>query len=72
MRGDDPIPKPADANANERIREAANTLFVRWLFGPPGLHIRDYADKLTIKAAVNGPTCNEDSDHGKTSLVSPA
>lgn len=73
MSNDEPLSKPTEAEATERIREEACTLFVRWLFGPPALHIRDHAVHMcTTRVTMITPTTNEVSEHGTISLVPAA
>ena len=69
---DDTSPPPRDAEAAERIRQEAETLFVRWLFGPPGVHIRDYVGSSSTGVVVTTPMRSEESEDGETSLVTAA
>ncbi len=43
-----------------RLREMA--LVVKWLFGPPGLHIRDYMETLDV-STTHKPS-QEETQHG--------
>jgi hypothetical protein len=61
-----------DAEAIERLRQEAESLFVRWLFVPPGLHIRDYAGGPPSQVAAMTPTSGKESSGGETSVVPAA
>jgi hypothetical protein len=50
-----------DADATERIRQEADALLVRWLFGPPGLHIRDYVGRTASQVPSTTRTRSEES-----------
>ena len=63
---------PMDADVTERIRQEADALLVRWLFGPPGLHIRDYVGRVAPEAPVTMPTRRKRSDDGETSFIPAA
>ena len=71
MSEPEPLPKLADAKADERTLEGAIAQFVRWLFGPPGRHSRGCAVHMSnVPVAI--PTESEASGHGKTSDLSAA
>ena len=61
-----------DVEAIERIRQEAGTLFVRWLFGPPDLHIRDDMGRPSTEVAVTIPTRSEEAEGGETRVVPAA
>jgi hypothetical protein len=63
---------PMDTAATERIRQEADALLVRWLFGPPGMHIRDYVGRTAHTAPVTTPTRRKRSDDGETSFIPAA
>lgn len=51
-----------------RLREM--TLVIRWLFGPPGLHIRDYLGTADIPS--NHMPSQEKREHGEVRNLRPA
>lgn len=51
-----------------RIREM--TLVLQWLFGPPGLHIRDYLGTVDVSSAHKPP--QEEKQHGAVRDLRPA
>jgi hypothetical protein len=61
-----------DAEAIVRIRQEADTLLVRWLFGPPGLHIRDYVGRTAPGVPAITPLKSKESEDGETRLVPAA
>ena len=63
---------PMDADVSERIRQEADTLLVRWLFGPHGLHIRDYVGRTAHKVPVTTSTRRKRSNDGETSFIPAA
>lgn len=50
-----------------RLREIA--LVLKWLFGPPGLHIRDYL--VTVEAVPTSKSKEEYTPHGATRDLRP-
>ena len=72
LPSDDVPAQLRDAEAIVRIRQVADTLLVRWLFGPPSLHIRDYVGTSSTKAPVTTSMSSEESEDGETSLVPAA
>lgn len=78
MTHDEPHHNLTDDEVTERIRQEADRLLIRWLFGPPGRHIRDYVVAPSTSAVAvattmaNTLTKSEESKHGKTSLVPAA
>jgi hypothetical protein len=51
-----------------RLREM--TLVLKWLFGPPGLHIRDYLGTVDVSANRTPP--QEETPHGSVRDLRPA